>query len=61
VFRYRLLDEKGIDHGPFVSNAQLWLPGQTIARKPDEEFEVVNVVAAEPQDDFRAYLVVRRI
>jgi hypothetical protein len=62
MYRYRLVDhENGADLGPFVSLRLTFAVGEKIARKPDERFEVVNIVTAEPHENFRAFVVVQRL
>ena len=58
--RFRLIDEDGVDLGPFVATRTVWEIGERIARSPAERFLIMNVVPAEPHDSFTAYLVVRR-
>jgi hypothetical protein len=60
VIRYRLIDEDGLDLGPFVSMRIDWDTGDTLARRPDERFTVVNVVVANEHESFYAYLIVQR-
>lgn len=60
MYRYRLIDEiDGADLGPFVTSRLAFQPGELIDRGTGERFELVNVVAPE-NENFRAYLVVRR-
>ena len=60
VYRYRLLEEAtGADLGPLISARLAFASGEVIGRRAGEEFEIVNVVEAE-NENFRAYLVVRR-
>ncbi len=60
VYRYRLIDDaSGADLGPFVSARLTFQPGESIGRGPHEQLELVNVVAPE-NENFRAYLIVRR-
>jgi hypothetical protein len=60
MHRYRLIDEaSGTDLGPFVSARLAFQPGETIERGADERLELVTVVPPE-NENFRAYLVVRR-
>ena len=57
---YRLLSETGDDLGPFRAGTPQWAEGDRIFRGR-EKLEVVSVVAAEPDDDVAAYLVVRAV
>ena len=60
MYRYRLIDDaSGADLGPFVSSRLAFQPGESIGRGPDERLELVDVVAPE-NENFRAYLIVRR-
>ena len=60
MYRYRLIDyESGADLGPFVSLRLTFAVGEKICRTPNEHFEVVNVVGAEPHENFRGYVVVQ--
>ena len=60
VYRYRLLEEAtGADLGPLISARLAFASGEVIGRRAGEEFEIVSVVEAE-NENFRAYLVVRR-
>ena len=60
MYRYRLIDDAtGDDLGPFVSLRLTFSPGEQIGRADGERFVVVNVVQPE-NENFRAYLVVRR-
>jgi hypothetical protein len=57
MYRYRLVDEAdGADIGPLISARLTFAIGETIARSPDERFEVVP-----ENDNFRAYVIVRRL
>jgi hypothetical protein len=61
MYRYRLVeDETGADLGPLVSQRLTFAPGETISRGLSERFEVMNVVEPE-NENFRAYVVVRRL
>jgi hypothetical protein len=61
VYRYRLLDEvTGTDLGPLISARLTFPAGETITRRSDECYEVINVVEPETET-FRAYLIVRSI
>ena len=61
MYRYRLVDEaNGADLGPFVSLRMTFQPGETIGRAGGASLELVKVVAPE-NENFRAYLVVRRV
>ena len=60
MYRCRLIDENGVDLGPFVSTRNLWRAGEQISQGPTERYVVVNVVEPEPLARFVAYLVVRR-
>ena len=60
VYRFRLVDaDTGADLGPLVSARLTFAVGETIARHPDERYQIANVVAPE-NENFRAYLIVRR-
>ncbi|HJP59933.1 MAG TPA: hypothetical protein VJ865_08030 [Gemmatimonadaceae bacterium] len=60
MYRYRLIDERtGDDLGPFVSQRLVFAPGEPIQRQGGEHFVVVSVVEPE-NENFRAYVVVRR-
>jgi hypothetical protein len=61
MYRFRLLDDvTGADLGPFVSTRLAFEPGDTLSRASGERFELVNVVEPE-NENFRAYLIVRRL
>lgn len=61
VHRFRLIDQdSGADLGQLVSQRLLFAPGETIASRYGERFEVVRTVEPE-SESFRAYLVVRRV
>ena len=61
MYRYRLVDEAdGTDIGPLISARPTFAVGEKLARSPDERFEVVNIVEPE-NDNFRAYVIVRRL
>jgi hypothetical protein len=61
MYRFRLLDDvTGADLGPFVSTRVAFEPGETLSRASGERFELVNVVEPE-NENFRAYLIVRRL
>jgi hypothetical protein len=60
MHRYRLIDEaSGADLGPFASTRLAFQPGETIERGSGELLELVTVVPPE-NENFRAYLIVRR-
>ena len=60
MLRYRLIDPRGNDLGPYVSRTTDWHAGARISLGAGEEFVVLSVV--EPQaENFRAYLVVERV
>ena len=59
LYRYRLIDGKGFDLGPFVTGFDDWKPGRVILQ-PGGDYEVTAVVQAEPGENFGAYLIVRR-
>lgn len=60
MYRFRLIDEaNGSDLGPLVSSRLVFQPGEMIGRQSDEQLELINVVAPE-NENFRAYLIVRR-
>jgi len=61
VYRYRLVDESdGADLGPLISARLTFAAGEEIVRRAGERFEIVNLVEPE-NDNFRAYVIVRRI
>jgi hypothetical protein len=61
MYRYRLLDQMtGADLGPFVSVRLAFQPGESLSRASGERFELVNVIEPE-NENFRAYLIVRRL
>lgn len=60
LLRYRLIDPRGNDLGPYVSRSADWQPGKRISLGGGEEYVVVGVVEPEVED-FRAYLVVERV
>jgi hypothetical protein len=61
MYRYRLLDHATrADLGPFVSARLAFQPGERLSRATGEQFELFNVVEPE-SEDFRAYLIVRRL
>jgi hypothetical protein len=55
-----LLSETGDDLGPFRAGTSQWGEGDRILRGSDK-LEVVSVVAAEPEDDLAAYVIVRAV
>lgn len=59
VHRCRLVDEEGVERGPFVSLRHSFAVGEEIARGAGESYEIVNVIEADRHENFRAYLVVR--
>jgi hypothetical protein len=58
MFRFRLINAAGDDIGPFMSSEPDWKPGHRIQRGPGDALLVVQVVAAEDDVDFDAWLVV---
>ena len=60
INRYRLINSEGVDLGPFVSGFDDWHAGRIILQ-PSGDLEVAAVVEAEPGENFRAYLVVKKI
>ena len=60
INHYRLINSEGVDLGPFVTGIDDWHPGRIILQ-PSGDLEVVAIVDAEPDDNFRAYLVVKTI
>jgi hypothetical protein len=61
VYRYRLVDEaSAADLGPLISGRLTFAPGELIGRRAGERFEIVKFVEPE-NDNFRAYLIVRRL
>jgi hypothetical protein len=63
LHRYRLIDQAtGTDLGPFVSERLAFQPGERLTRASGEQVELVNVVDPERErENFRAYLIVRRL
>ena len=60
MYRYRLIDsETEGDLGLLVSLRLTFAVGELLSRRGEKRFEVVNIVPAE-NENFRAYLVVRR-
>jgi hypothetical protein len=59
MLRYRLVDEKSNDLGPYVSPRRSWKPGDRFEVRAGHIVELVDVVEAGT-DEFAAYLVVRR-
>jgi hypothetical protein len=59
MYRYRLVDERGDELGPFVSPRLAFQAGEEIARSNRERYEILRVIEAEMHEPFRAYLVVR--
>jgi hypothetical protein len=60
MYRYRLVDEAtAADLGPLISARLTFAPGELIARRAGEGFEVVNVVEPE-NENFRAYVIIRQ-
>jgi hypothetical protein len=61
VYRYRLIDEKtGDDLGPLISLRLSFAVGEILARGTDERYELVRTVEPE-NENFRGYLIVRRV
>jgi hypothetical protein len=58
--RFRLIDEQGIDLGPFVANDPDWLAGQHVERVSGYTLEVVRFVGASVGDAADGYLLVQR-
>ena len=60
MYRYRLIDEEtGEEIGPLISARLTFAVGEELSRNPDERFVVTALVEPE-NENFRAYLVVRR-
>jgi hypothetical protein len=59
MYRYRLVDEEGVDRGAFASPRLAFQVGEELVGGLGEGYEIVQVVAAEDTERFRAYLVVR--
>jgi hypothetical protein len=56
--RYRLIDRVGEDLGPLISKSGPYRAGQLLRTAGGELYRIHEVVTAQPQDDFVAYLVV---
>ena len=61
AFRFRLIDAKGTDLGPFVSKRQDWKAGERIGRSKGEHMLITAVIEPEEDAGFDAYLVVSPI
>jgi hypothetical protein len=60
MYRYRLIDEEtGDDIGPLISLRLTFAVGEEISRRSGERYVVTAVVEPE-NENFRAYIVVRR-
>jgi hypothetical protein len=57
MLRYRLLDPRGNDLGPYVSREVDYRPGDRIRIRPGEQYVVLSVLEADTAG-FHAYLVV---
>lgn len=60
TYRFRLLNEEGVDLGPLASRRNNWTVGETFSRFHGEKLTIIRIVATEPQDPFDAYLIVRQ-
>jgi hypothetical protein len=61
MYRYRLIDEDtGSDLGPLISSRLAFVVGDELSRSPDERYVVEALVEPE-NENFRAYIVVRRL
>jgi len=61
MYRYRLIDEDtGSDIGPLISPRLTFAVGEEISRRAGERYVVTALVDPE-NENFRAYLVVRRV
>ena len=60
MYRYRLVDETGVELGPSASPRLVFHVGEELARTTGERYVIVNVVEPE-YEGFRAYLVVRAV
>lgn len=60
MYRYRLIDEDtGSDIGPLISPRLTFAVGEEISRRAGERYVVTALVEPE-NENFRAYIVVRR-
>jgi hypothetical protein len=60
MYRYRLIDrETGSDLGPLISARVTFAVGEELSRRSGERFVVTALVEPE-NENFRAYIVVRR-
>ena len=60
MYRYRLIDEEtGSDLGPLISSRLTFAVGEEISRRSGERYTVRALVEPE-NENFRAYVVVRR-
>jgi hypothetical protein len=60
MYRYRLIEEDtGSDLGPLVSTRLSFAVGEQLSRGRDARFVVIAIVEPE-NENFRAYIVVRR-
>lgn len=60
MYRYRLIDDRtGTDLGPLISPRLTFAVGEEISRRSGERYVVTALVEPE-NDNFRAYIVVRR-
>ena len=60
MYRYRLIDqETGSDLGPLISPRPAFAVGEEISRGSGERYVVTALVEPE-NENFRAYVVVRR-
>lgn len=57
-FRFRLIDSRGNDLGPFVSKRQDWKPGGRMRRSKGDDMMITAVIEPEEDAGFQAYLVV---
>ena len=58
MYRYRLVDEQGVERGAFLSPRLAFQIGEELARSPGERYRILRVVEAEPHENLRAYLIV---
>jgi len=60
MYRYRLIDEDtGGDLGPLISARLTFAVGEELSRRSGERYVVAAMVEPE-NENFRAYIVVRR-
>jgi len=61
MYRYRIVNEEGVELGPYASARLAFQVGERLVRRRGERYEIVKVVEAERDESFRAYLVVRPV